>query len=147
MEQISAHKVRERIQHFWTVFSDKAKSEFEAMYLPSATVFAVDGRRSELARLMVVRRTRELMSESSAVMVKLGFINVQLLGPDMAVTSYPLSLSTTRNMPNGRRYRAEIPYLRATQVFVSDADGQLRIIHEHLSSAEPVAVQEVVTRN
>jgi hypothetical protein len=44
MEQISAHKVRERIQHFWTVFSDKAKSEFEAMYLPSATVFAVDGR-------------------------------------------------------------------------------------------------------
>jgi hypothetical protein len=30
---------------------------------------------------------------------------------------------------------------------VSDADGQLRIIHEHLSSAEPVAVQEVVTRN
>ena len=79
--------------------------------------------------------------------MKLGFIDVQLLGPDVAVTSYPLSFSTTRNMPNGRRYRAEIPYLRATHVFVSDADGQLRIIHEHLSSAEPVAAQEVVTGN
>jgi ketosteroid isomerase-like protein len=143
MEPISADQVRQRVQRFWNVLSSKAKAEFEAMYLPSATVFAVDGRRAEPARLMVVRRARELMSASSSVAAKTGLIEVQLLGPGVAVSSYPLHFSTTRNMPNGRRYHAEIPYLRATQLFVRDADGQLRIIHEHLSSADPVAVQEV----
>ena len=143
MDKISAEQVRERVQRFWNVFSGKGKTEFESMYLPSATVFAVDGRRSEVARLMIVRRARELMSQSSSVTARIGAIEVQLLAPDVAVTSYPLHFSNVRNMPNGRRYRSEIPYLRATHVFVRDPDGQLRIIHEHLSSAEPVAVHEV----
>jgi len=143
MEPISAQEVRERVQHFWTVFSSKKQSEFEAMYLPSATVFAVDGRRSELARLMIVRRARELMSASASVVAKLGVVEVQVLTPNVAVTCYPLHFSTTRNLPNGRRYRADIPFLRATHVFVKEANGELRIMHEHLSSAEPVALQEI----
>jgi len=143
LDRISAEQVREKVQRFWHAFSGKARTEFEAMYQPSATVFAVDGRRSEVARLTVVRRARELMSQSSSVTARLGTIEVQVLGPDVAVTSYPLHFSTVRSMPNGRRYRSDIPYLRATHIFVRDAEGQLRIIHEHLSSAEPVNVQEV----
>ena len=142
-EPISAHEVRERVQHFWKVFRGKARTEFEAMYLSAATVFAVDGRRSEPARLMAVRRAREMMSESSSVEARLGFIEVQLLSPRVAVTCYPLHFTTTRNMPNGRRYRADIPHLRATHVFTRDANGELRILHEHLSSAEPVAIEEL----
>jgi len=144
MDKISAEQVRDRVQRFWNAFSGKARTEFEAMYLPSATVFAVDGRRSELGRLTVVRRARELMSQSSSVTARLGTIEVQLLSPDVAVTSYPLHFCTVRSMPNGRRYRSEIPYLRATHVFARDGEGHLRIIHEHLSSAEPVDVQEVM---
>ena len=142
---ISAQEARDRVQRFWKVFSDKSKTEFEAMYLPAATVFAVDGRRSEPARLMAVRRAREMMSESSSVEARLGFIEVQLLSPRVAVTCYPLHFTTTRNMPNGRRYRADIPHLRATHVFIRDANGELRILHEHLSSAEPVAIEELKT--
>jgi len=143
MELISADQVREEVRRFWRAFSSKAKDQFETMYMPTATVFAVDGRRAELARLTVVRRARELMSESSSVATKLGFIEVQVLGPNVVVASYPLQFSTTRNLPNGHRYRAEIPYLRATQVFVRDSASPLRIIHEHLSSAAPVTITEL----
>jgi hypothetical protein len=49
----------------------------------------------------------------------------------------------TRALLNGRRYRLDVPFLRATQIFVRDKDGVLRIIHEHMSSAEAVEPQEV----
>jgi hypothetical protein len=36
-----------------------------------------------------------------------------------------------------------VPFGRATQIFQLDEQGAFRIIHEHLSSAEPVAPKEL----
>jgi len=36
-----------------------------------------------------------------------------------------------------------VPFGRSTQVFQRDANGILRIIHEHQSSAEPVIPKEL----
>ncbi|MFZ1917640.1 MAG: hypothetical protein WAU58_08720 [Terriglobales bacterium] len=140
---ISPDEVRAEVRKFWEFFSRKSKAQFAEMYLPSATVFAVDSRRMELARLMLVRRERELFGPASSVAAKLGPIDVQFIGTDLAVASYPFHLSITRVLPGGKRYRAEVPSGRATQVFQRNEKGIPRILHEHMSSAEMITVREL----
>ncbi|HKV05552.1 MAG TPA: hypothetical protein VJO53_10650 [Candidatus Acidoferrales bacterium] len=143
MSNLSADEVRAEVKKFWDAFSRKAKSRFEEMYLPSATVFAADARRMEPARLMLVRRERELFGPTSLVAAKLGSIDVQVLGPDLAIASYAFHFSMTRTYASGKRYQMEVPMGRATQAFQRDPKGVLRIIHEHMSSAEPVTQREL----
>jgi ketosteroid isomerase-like protein len=143
MENISPDEVRAEVKKFWDFFSRKSKARFDEMYLPSATVFAADSRRMEPARLVLVRRERELFGPRSLVAAKLGLIDLQILGTDLAIASYPLHFSLPRALASSKRYQAEIPSGRATQVFQRDDKGVLRIIHEHVSSAEPVSVKEL----
>ena len=143
MEAISRDHIRLEVHNFWESFTGKSKNRFEQVYSPTATCFALDGRRSEPARLMWVRRGREFFGPMSAVGARLGVINVQLLGPELAVASYPLHFTVVRTMSNGRHIQSDIPFGRATQVFQRDESGALRIIHEHLSSAEPVSSKEL----
>jgi hypothetical protein len=109
----SPDEIRAEVRKFWNFFSSKSKTQFADMYLPSATVFAVDARRMELARLMLVRRERELFGPASSVAAKLGPIDVQFLGKDLAVASYPFHLSITRALPGGkdirRKFLADAP--------------------------------------
>lgn len=143
MGKTSPDQVRALVQKFWDFFIQKSKSQFDELYSPSATVFAADARRGEPARLMLVRRARELFGPASAVGAELGSIDVQLLGDDLAVASYAFHFNVTRSLPNGKRVRVDVPFGRATQVLQSDANGVLRIIHEHMSSAEPVSPEEL----
>jgi ketosteroid isomerase-like protein len=143
MRTTSADEVRAVVQKFWESFIRKSKSQFDEMYSPSATVFAADARRGEPARLMLVRRARELFGPGSAVGAKLDAIDVQILRDDLAVASYAFHFNVTRSLPNGKRVSVDVPFGRATQVFQRDASGNLRIIHEHMSSAAPVSPKEL----
>jgi ketosteroid isomerase-like protein len=144
MGRTSADEVRAVVQKFWDYFVRKSKSEFDKMYSPAATVFAADARRGEPARLMLVRRARELFGPASAVGAKLDAIDVQILRDDLAVASYAFHFNVTRSLPNGKRVSVDVPFGRATQVFQRDANGNLRIIHEHMSSAAPVSPKELL---
>lgn len=139
MEAILPDQVRARVRVFWDLFCGKDKNRFAEMYLPMATVFSADARRSEPARLMLVRRERELFGPKSQVKADLGAITVQVLAPDLAAASYPLHFSVTRTRPNGVRVHVDVPFGRATQVFQRNEQGTLMIIHEHMSSAEPTS--------
>ena len=143
MTSITAEEVCAEVKKFWEYFSRKSKNRFDEMYLPSATVFAADSRRMEPARLMLVRRERELFAAGSQVSAKLGTIDVQMAGRKLAVASYPFHFSITRTLASGKRVRVEMPWGRATQVLQRDENGVLRIVHEHMSSAEPVAPKEL----
>lgn len=92
---------------------------------------------------MLVRRARELLGTASAVGAKLDAIDVQILREDLAVASYAFHFNVTRSLPNGKRVSVDVPFGRATQVFQRDASGNLRIIHEHMSSAAPVSPKEL----
>lgn len=96
---------------------------------------------------MLVRRERELFGPESFVAAKLGSIDVQPLGADLAIASYPIHFSITRTLASDKRYHVEVPNGRATQVFRRDEKGVLRIIHEHMSSAEPVSPKELPRTN
>ncbi len=143
MSKTSADEVRARVEQFWNLFIKKSKNEFDELYSSSATVFAADARRGESARLMLVRRARELFGPASSVAAKLGTIDVQLLRDDLAVASYAFHFTMTRSLPTGKRVSLDVPFGRSTQVFQRDASGILRIIHEHQSSAEPVIPKEL----
>jgi len=140
---ISADEVCAAVKSFWEFFSRKSKSRFDEMYLPSATVFAADARRMEPARLMLVRREREIFAPGSFLTAKLGPIDVQVLGPELAIASYPFQMSITRTLAGGKRVQVEVPSGRATQIFQRDDKGRLRILHEHTSSAEAVSPKEL----
>lgn len=143
MGKTSADEIRAAVQKFWGHFIRKSKGPFEEMYSPSATVFAADARRGESARLMLVRRTRELFGPASAVGAKFDAIDVQILRDDLAVASYAFHFNVTRSLPNGKRVSVDVPFGRATQVFQRDSNGNLKIIHEHMSSAVPVSPKEL----
>lgn len=143
MDPISAAQIKTEVKKFWDAFASKSKSSFQDLYSPTATVFSADGRRSEPGRLMWVRREREFFGPKSSVGAKVGEIVVQVLGPNLAVAAYPFHFSVIRSLPNGGRVQVEVPFGRATQIFQLDERGAFRIIHEHLSSAEPVAPKEL----
>jgi ketosteroid isomerase-like protein len=143
MDSITPERVRRAVQEFWDAFTHQAKDRFQELYSPTAVCFAADGRRSEPARLMWVRREREFFGPKSSVGAKLGAVSVQILGPNLASASYGFHFSIIRILPNGNRAEVEVPYGRATQVFQREPDGRLLIIHEHLSSAEPVTPKEI----
>lgn len=145
MATTSADEVRALVQKFWGNFIRKSQRQFEELYSPSATVFAADARRGEPARLMLVRRGRELFGPGSAVGAKLDSIDVQILREDLAVASYAFHFTVTRSLPNGKRVSVDVPFGRATQVWQRDASGALKIIHEHMSSAEPVSPKDLPT--
>jgi ketosteroid isomerase-like protein len=143
MEAISAQQIRSEVQAFWDAFTSRSKNRFEELYSPTASCFAADGRRSEPARLMWVRREREFFGPKSSVGAKVGLVSVQLLGPNLAVACYGFHFSIIRVLANGSRVQVEVPFGRATQVFQRGADGKFLIIHEHLSSAEPTTPKEL----
>jgi ketosteroid isomerase-like protein len=143
MEAISSEEIRREIQEFWDAFTHQSKTRFQELYSPTASCFAADGRRSEPARLMWVRREREFFGPRSSVAARLGDVRVQVLGPNLAVASYAFHFSIVRIMANGTRVEVDVPFCRATQVIQRQDGGALRIIHEHLSSAEPVTPKEL----
>lgn len=143
MEAISAQEIRDEVRSFWDAFTHRSKNAFQELYSPTASCFAADGRRSEPARLMWVRREREFFGPKSSVAAKVGAVSVQILGPDLAVACYGFHFSIIRVLANGSRVQVEVPFGRATQVFQRGADGKVLIIHEHLSSAEPTVSKEL----
>jgi ketosteroid isomerase-like protein len=147
METITPEQVRRATQEFWDAFAQQQRDRFQELYSPTATCFAADGRRSEPARLMWVRREREFFGPKSSVGVKLGAVSVQILGPKLAVASYPFHFSIIRVMANGSRVEVEVPFGRATQVFEREGNGKLAIIHEHLSSAEPISSKQLASES
>lgn len=143
MQVISAEQVQDAVRNFWHAFIGQSRDQFKELYSPTANCFAADGRRSEPARLMWVRREREFFGPKSSVAAKLGSVSVQLLGPNLAVASYGFHFSIIRVLPNGKRVQIELPFGRATQVFQRGEGGKILIIHEHLSSAEPTTPKEL----
>lgn len=143
MEAITSDQIRWRVSEFWDAFTHQAKSRFQEMYSPTANCFGADGRRNERARLMWVRREREFFGPKSSVGAKVGVVTVQLLTPSLAVASYPFHFSLIRILANGSRVQLEVPFGRVTQVFQREANGNLVIIHEHMSSAEPVTPRQL----
>src|SRR5579864_4814197 len=128
--------VSTQVHRFWNAYCNGSKHILAEMYLPSAIVFGTFARRSEPVQLTLARRLRKVGNLKSSMSAQLGPIDVQAVG-DIAVASYPYHFHLIKANSDGSRLDIDAPYARGTQIFQSDQNGALRIVHEHLSVAEP----------
>jgi ketosteroid isomerase-like protein len=142
MKKISSEDVRKDVQRFWAILSGNLADKLEEMYSPSAIVFTGKAKRSESAKLIAVRRSRQLPGHALSSRAEVGSIDVQIVGPDVAIAAYTYSFSTQKILADGSKVQINAPFGRATQIFQRGEDGALRIVHEHLSAAAPPATEK-----
>jgi ketosteroid isomerase-like protein len=142
MKKISSEDVRKEVQHFWAILSGNVADKLEDMYSPTAIVFTGKAKRSESAKLMAVRRSRHLPGPALSSKAEVGSIDVQIVGPDVAIAAYTYSFHTQKILANGSKMQINTTFGRATQIFQCGEDGALRIVHEHLSAAAPPAMEK-----
>ncbi|MGC1832256.1 MAG: hypothetical protein WA714_04275 [Candidatus Acidiferrales bacterium] len=142
MKKISSEDVRKEVHRFWAILSGNLADKLEEMYSPTAIVFTGKAKRSESAKLMAVRRSRQLPGPALASKAEVGSIDVQIVGPDVAIAAYTYSFNTQKLLANGSKMQINTTFGRATQVFQCGMDGALRMVHEHLSAAAPPAMEK-----
>jgi ketosteroid isomerase-like protein len=143
MENLSPEDIRREIHRFWAIFSGKLTDKIEEMYSPTAIAFTGKAKRSESAKLIALRRSRRLQGSVSSASVDEGAIDVQIVGPDVAIAAYTYSYRTEKLRADGTKVQLDTLFGRATQIFQRDQAGALRIVHEHLSATANPDVEKV----
>jgi hypothetical protein len=134
--RISASQVEDAARRYWRVLMDKLPGEMENFYSYDSTVFNPFSARMEPGRVSAARKEREyFMSQTVFRAEIIGPIHVQLLADNIAVASYSFRWAADHMEVKmlDRKFDKAVRDGRATQVFVVDSDGKLRIINEHLS--------------
>jgi ketosteroid isomerase-like protein len=133
--KITVEQVKAAVERFWGAFSTKSEDVLADFYGHESSVFGSSAVRAEPGRLAATRRKREYFNPSTTVKATLGPIEVLLLGESAAVASYTFQFQATKVASATGASDEKFEHGRATQVFAYDLDGELRIMHEHLSIA------------
>ena len=142
MEKILPEEVRAEVRRFWAIMTGKLKDKLEEMYSPNAIVFTGKGKRGESAKLIAVQRTRRLPGAVSSSTAEEDLIDVQIVGPDVAIAAYTYTYHTDKVRADGTKVQLDTLLGRATQIFQRDDAGVLRIVHEHLSATDSPTVEK-----
>ncbi len=132
MSVLSPELVRTEVARFWNAFSAKQLEALQDFYAHESVGFGSSATRSEPGRLAATRRQREYFSSSGPIKSTLSNLDVVMVGDTAAVATYTFEFHATRTTATGKS-EEHIRNGRATQVFGYDAEGRLRIFHEHFS--------------
>lgn len=133
LEKVTNEEIRKAVELFWSTFLAKSEDQLHSYYAPGSTVFQIAMGRSEPGRLGAMRRSREYFGPDTRMELKLGPIDVVLIGVDAGVASYTFSFQATGRDVGGKRAEEKLDLIRATHVFQRDAQGKMHILHEHFS--------------
>lgn len=139
--EISSVDIRAAVQKFWDILCGRSKERLEDLYSASAIVFTGKAKRSERGALTAVRRMRQFVGADSGTSADLDPIEVQIAG-NVAIASYTYRFHSSKTGKDGSREHRNTLFGRSTQIFQRDERGALRIVHEHLSSAAPPAIEK-----
>ncbi len=135
---ITRTEVEAAVRHYWQVFAAKAREDLRKLYADNASVFGSSSKRLEPVRLTWVRREREYMASPAKMKVQLSNIEVEPIGSDAALAAYNMSFEAQSkgivSATAGETGNEHIANARVTHLFVRQADGSLRIMHEHISA-------------
>lgn len=132
MPILSPQLVRSEVDRFWNAFSNKNVEVLQEFYAHESVGFGSASTRSEPGRLAATRRQREYFGSSTPIKAQVGNVEIILINEHAAVAAYTFEFQATRTLPSGKS-EEHVRNGRATHVFAFDADGNLRIFHEHLS--------------
>lgn len=135
MDKVSTEQVRAAVQRYWDAIGKKEKDKLAGFYANDAIVFMADARRTEPARLIIERRGREFFDTQGSAGAQIGTIDVVIPSDDVAIATYGYHFRAVR-LRGTSRFQIDMPGARATQVFRREPDGELRIVHEHLSASK-----------
>lgn len=132
--KLSPDDIRSEVSRFWSALTAKSVELLEEFYAHESSVFGTTATRQEPGRLAATRREREYFNPLTTLRAQTGYIDVILLGDNAAIATYTFTMSATKVASSSMKGGEEsIRNGRATQVFARDPDGNLRIVHEHLS--------------
>src|SRR5262245_47859523 len=135
--KLTVEQVKGEVQRFWNIFVEKNAEHLMEFYGPESSVFSSVTARPEPGRLAAARREREYFHKASVLRATPGPVDVIMIGEHAAVASYNFQFHATKVASSfAQATQEDIEHGRATQVFQYDADGKLRIVHEHLSSVD-----------
>lgn len=135
--KLTADEVQAEVQRFWSIFAGKSPEGLKRFYAGESSVFGSSSTRAEPGSLAAMRRQREYFTPQTTIKAQLGAIEVVMLGEGSAVASYTFQFHATKVAGLATKGQEEdIQHGRATQVFARDAEGTLRIVHEHLSTVD-----------
>ncbi len=137
---VTPQEIEAAVRRYWKVSSGKKSAEQQSLYSEIASVFASGSRRLEPARLVLLRRRREYLESASVMTVDIGRIEVEVLDSATGIAAYTVSLHAehvAKPAAFGEKDMEEhIDHARVTHVFQRGEDGQLKIVHEHISAPE-----------
>jgi ketosteroid isomerase-like protein len=132
--KLTSEAVQAEVNRFWAAFTSKEPEMLTEFYAPQSSVFSTSASRAEPGRLAAARREREYFNSQTTIRSDIGPIEVTMLADDVAVAVYTFQFHATKvSGVFGKNFEETIKVGRATQVFTLDSDGNLRVIHEHLS--------------
>jgi ketosteroid isomerase-like protein len=134
--KISVEQVKGEVLRFWNVFMEKNAEALMNFYAPDSSVFSSVSARLEPGRLAAARREREYFHAKSTLRASANNIDVILLGEQSAVANYTFQFHATKVAGVNSSVEEDIKQGRATQVFRTEPDGRVLIVHEHLSSVD-----------
>jgi hypothetical protein len=141
MSSISPEQVRAVVDRFWQIMCGKSgpDDKLEDLYSPDALILTGKARKPEAASVALARRARQAGKDS---LVELGAVEIQIEEPGVAIAAYTYKFHQSRSSATGGVQKRHLLFGRATQILQLDRSGVLRIVHEHLSSANNPEVEK-----
>jgi ketosteroid isomerase-like protein len=136
--RLSQGEIESAVRRFWELFASKKTAQWQSFYADVAMVFGTASKRPEPARLVVLRRQREYLASAARMTIDVSRVEVELVGEDCAVASYILRLHADQiakaSATGHQDIEEHLENARVTHVFHRQADGDLKIVHEHISA-------------
>src|SRR4029077_14405092 len=95
VEKLTSEEVRKTVHLFWTTFLAKSEDVLNSYYASASSVFQISMARSEPGRLGAMRRSREYFPPDTRMDLKLGPIEIALIGGEAAVATYTFQFQAT----------------------------------------------------
>ena len=138
MHTLTVSEVESAVRRVWGLFAAKKIDQWQSFYADVASVFGTGSKRPEPARLAVLRRQREYLTNATRLAVHVGKVDVEIIGPDCAVAAYTMQFDAEQiarlSAAGQKDHQEHLENARVTHVFQRDSDGKLRIVHEHISA-------------
>ena len=139
MSQLTKAEVESAVRKYWAVSTAKDAQQQQAFYATRALIFTSSSKKLEMAQLVSMHRQREYLAKETKFQATLSSIDVLPLGMNAAIAAYMLEFHVKNISTTGTVAKLPEEHLtnaRMTQVFEKNEDGQLKIVHEHISIAQ-----------
>ncbi|SRR5258708_18781706 len=134
---LSRPEVESFVYKYWSIFASKDVRAHEASFASESFIFSSASKRIEPGRLVLLRRQREYMNNATKLTVHVTNLQIEVPGPTIAVAAYNIQFDAENRLvkdASGQKTgEKHLPNARVTHVIIRDHQGNLKILHEHIS--------------